>query len=106
MDRGYGPQPFPPGFVEHVGHHGGPSNLAWVIFALLLALLLLSLVSLALDAYYRSQASSGAVAVLDQRYARGEITRDEYGQARTDLGAAPLPVTETPPEPPARGRRS
>lgn len=30
----------------------------------------------------------GAVDLLDERYARGEIGRDEYLQARADLGAA------------------
>src|SRR6266536_4962699 len=109
MNRGYGIQPFPQGgfrggFAEHVGG-GGPSDLAWVIFALLLVLLLLVLVSLALDAYYRSQGSrpmvkwlgpgppgfapgGRALAVLGVRYARGEISRDDYLQARDDLGWA------------------
>jgi putative membrane protein len=31
----------------------------------------------------------GALGLLDARYARGEIGRDEYLQARADLGAAP-----------------
>ena len=112
MDR-YGDQSFPfrgggGGFVERVGHGGGPSDLAWVIFALLLVLLLLAIVSLALDAYYRSQggsrpyvkwlppggppglASGGrALAVLDMRYARGEVARKDYLRAREDLGAPP-----------------
>jgi uncharacterized membrane protein len=133
MDRGYGMQQFPPpfrggGFVEHVGGRGGPSDLAWVIFALLLVLLLLVLVSLALDAYYRSQgsrpsvkwlgpgppgfASGGrALAVLGVRYARGEISRDDYLQARDDLGWASDDVAEAPtevtppPKPPARPRK-
>ena len=109
MDRGYGIQPFPRGgFVEHVGRHGGgwPDSLSWVIFALLLAILLLAIVSLALDAYYRSQRPSGSLAVLDMRYARGEIERDAYVQARADLGAAEAPTVEmpAPPEPPPGGR--
>src|SRR6266513_2546934 len=101
MDRGNGIQPFPPGgfrggFVERVGHDGGTHSLAWVIFALLLVLLLIAIVSLALDAYYRSQGpkpftkwlppgmppgmfpGGRALAVLDVRYARGEIGREEY----------------------------
>jgi uncharacterized membrane protein len=95
-----------------------------VIFALLLVLLLLVLVSLALDAYYHSQGSrplvkwlgpgppgfapgGRALAVLGVRYARGEISRDDYLQARDDLGwalddigEAPTEVTP-PPKPPA-----
>jgi uncharacterized membrane protein len=135
MDRGYDIQPFPPGgfrgdgFVERVGG-GGPSDLAWVIFALVLVLLLLAIVSLALDAYYRSQGSrpfskwlppgmppglvpSGrALAVLGVRYARGEISRQEYLLAREDLGGAPEEVAEAPteviptPEPPTPPRRT
>jgi uncharacterized membrane protein len=115
MDR-YGNQPFPfrggGGFVERAGHNGGPSDLAWVIFALLLVLLLLTIVSLALDAYHRSQGgprpfskwlSPGgppefapgrrALAVLDMRYARGEVSRKDYLQAREDLGT-PLDVDD------------
>jgi uncharacterized membrane protein len=119
MDR-YGNQPFPfrgGGFVEH----GGPHTLAWVIFGLLLALLLLSIVSLALDAYYRSQGprpftmglppgtvpGGRALAVLDVRYARGEISRKDYLQAREDLGTPPEADAEATTEiqPPAPGRR-
>ena len=86
--------------VEHSGG-GGPSTLAWVIFALLLVLLLLAVASLVIDAYYRRRASqpvvpqvvgpvpapatSEALDALDARYARGEIARDEYLQARDDL---------------------
>ena len=89
---------------EHAGHHGGPSTLAWVIFALLLALLLLSLVSMALDAYYRSQPPRGghALAALDARYAAGEVPREEYLQTRRDLGgavAADAPTEEIKPAP-------
>ena len=111
MDR-HGDQSFPfrggGGFVERVGHGGGPSDLAWVMFALLLVLLLLAIVSLALDAYYRSQGVSRpyfkwlppggppgfapggrALAVLDMRYARGEVSRKDYLRAREDLGVPP-----------------
>ena len=113
MDRDYGIQPFPRGgfrggFVEHVGHHGGTHTLAWVIFALVLALLLIAIVSLALDTYYRSQrivSGDGALAALDLRYARGEVGRDEYVQARRDLGGPEAPTVQIPPppEPPAQG---
>ena len=130
MDR-YGNQPFPfrggGGFVERAGH-GGPSDLAWVIFGLLLALVLLAIISLALDAYYRSQGSPGpffkwlppggpagfapggpALAVLDMRYARGELGRKDYLRAREDLGT-PLDLddeatTEVQVPPPGRGSR-
>src|SRR5256885_7128958 len=97
--------PFPRGggggmFVERAGHAGGwPDGLSWVIFAVLLALLLLMVVSLALDAYHRSQGGGArgraALAELDLRYARGEVGRDEYLQRRADLSGNPAPPEET-----------
>ncbi len=109
-----------PGFrgrmVERVGDGGGwPDALAWAIFALLLTLLVVAIVSLALDAYFRSQRppafrrgfaagfgpglvpAGGALAVLGTRYARGEISRAEYLQARDDLAGAPA-VEDAPTE--------
>lgn len=83
--------------IERAGHAGGwPDGLSWVIFALLLALLFVAIVSLALDAYYRSNGGprGGVLAELDQRYASGEIGRDEYLQKRADLGGAAAPVEE------------
>ena len=96
------PIPFPRGYggrivVEHAGG-GWPDGLSWVIFAVLLALLLLAIASLALDYYNRSKpaavdaARSDALAELDLRYARGEIGRDEYLQRRVDLGGAVVPA--------------
>ena len=107
--------PFRGALVEHAGG-GGPSALAWVIFALVLVLLLLAIGSLAIDAYYRSRSSrpaaaevpgpapgppaTEALAALDARYARGEIPRDEYLQARDDLrGTLEAPTQVIPPNP-------
>ena len=103
MDRSQLPIPFPRGgggqvVVERAGHGGWPDGLSWVIFAVLLALLLLAIASLALDHYYRSRgvdvsgARSDALAELDLRYARGDIGRDEYLQRRVDLGGTVVPV--------------
>ena len=105
---------FPGGPIEHLGG-GGPSTLAWVIFALVLVLLLLAIASLAIDAYHRRRtsqpvaaqavaaptpATSEALAALDARYARGEIPRDEYLQARDDLrGTAEVIPPNAEPEP-------
>jgi len=98
------PVPFPRGdggrmFLERAGGGGGwPDGLSWVIFAVLLALLLFAIVSLALTAYWRSQGGTmrgGALDELDLRYARGEIGRDEYLQRRADLGGPAVPVEET-----------
>ena len=113
MDERYGIQPFPRsgfqgGFVERVGHQGGgwPDGLSWVLFALLLVLVLIAIVSLALDVYYRSQPATtglqpatGALGVLDLRYARGEIEREAYLEARSDLGGPEAPTLELPAQP-------
>jgi putative membrane protein len=113
------PMPFPRGgggvVVERAGDAGGwPDGLSWVMFAILLVLLLVAIVSLALALYDRSHRTaqaqvrvpSGALTELDLRYARGEIARDEYVQRRADLGGGAAPATETttivsppPPEP-------
>ena len=94
--------------IERAGHAGGgwPDGLAWVIFAVLLALLLLAIVSLALDAYYRSQggARGGALGELDLRYARGEISREEFMERRAVLtGGVPPPAPPPPAPPPSEG---
>jgi uncharacterized membrane protein len=118
MDRGQGIQPFPRGggyFAEHMGRGDGwPTSLLWVIFALVLVLLLLAIVSLALDAYYRSQRprhfmkrlplgmppgffpGGRALAVVGMRYARGEISREDYLRAREDLGGPPGDFADEP----------
>jgi putative membrane protein len=124
MNRGFGIQPFPGlgprgGFFGARVHDGGgwPDSLSWVIFALLLALLLIAIVSLALDAYHRSQRRSRwaawfppgippgdrALSLLGVRYARGEISREDFLQARADLAGPLEPAAEAPTEtiPPA-----
>jgi putative membrane protein len=80
--------------LERAGDAGGwPDGLSWVMFAILLVLLLVAIVSLALALYDRSHAvaasGGGALAELDLRYARGELGRDEYLQRRADLGGTP-----------------
>jgi len=97
------PIPFPRGgdgrvFVERAGDGGWPDALSWVILAVLLALLLLAIASLALDYLHRlrpdraASVRSNALAELDLRYARGDIGRDEYLQRRVDLGGSVVPA--------------
>src|SRR5262245_24288769 len=97
------PMPIPRGgggiLVERAGDAGGwPDGLSWVMFAILLILLLIAIVSFALALYDRSHRTaptdSGALAELDLRYARGEIGRDQYVQRRADLGGIAAPASE------------
>jgi len=94
--------------IERAGGNGASSALEWTIFAVVLVLLLIALVSLVLDFYHRSNTPSGTLAVLDERYARGEITRDAYLQARTDLGGKAPAESEATTEvtPPPRRKRT
>lgn len=79
-------------------HAGGPSLLAWLVFAVLVALLALA-VAYAATRLGRGRVSAApavvapaddALAVLRLRYARGEIAREEYLRASDDLsGGAP-----------------
>jgi uncharacterized membrane protein len=79
--------------------HGGPSALAWTIFALQLLLLagLAYLVVRSVAGSWRPAAATAttvapapqaneAVEIVRMRYARGEVSRDEYVQAVRDLG--------------------
>ena len=116
--------PFRGALVEHAGG-GGPSTLAWAIFALVLVLLLLAIASLAIDAYYRHAASRPA----SGRRRSGPVpprrrTQRGAGGARRPLCARRDPTRRVPAgegrsprnpggadagdpsEPGARGRRS
>lgn len=97
------------GFMDY--HHGGPGALGWTVFALqLLAIAGIAwlLVSLLLGRAGRratpvavpaGPAASGPLETLHMRYARGEIGRDEYLQARADLSGEPLPPSDQPTQP-------
>jgi uncharacterized membrane protein len=78
--------------------HGGTHLVGWLIFAVLLALLALAVV------YAVTRTGVGArprpalgppahpedpLAVLRLRYARGELTREEYLRTSEDLGVPP-----------------
>ena len=92
-NNGRGPGFFPgPAFDAHHGGHG--TALGWVIFALQLLMLAALAVLLVRafaprPAWRRPRTATTADDPLDHlrwRYARGEITRDEYLQAASDLG--------------------
>jgi uncharacterized membrane protein len=85
-------------------HNGGPPTLEWLVFALLLVAvltlgtLLVSRLAVRSGRWSRTPATTVPAAVHDPldvlrfRYARGEISRDEYLQGTADL---------TPPQPAA-----
>jgi uncharacterized membrane protein len=113
MDPNPPPFPYRRGFDLAPGHyhHGGAPALAWATFALVL-LLALALVAFAAAGYGgRSRRRPGffgpmrggrpgdPLAVLRMRFASGQITRDEFLQATSDLTAT-APTVEAPPPPP------
>lgn len=79
---GYGPQ------WGMMGGYGGFGMIIWIVILIAIVLLIAWLV--------RSQTSSGmhhsaprrssGLDVLEERYARGDINRDEYLQKKKDIG--------------------
>ena len=82
MGYGYGPQ------WGMMGGYGGFGMIIWIVILIAIVALVVWLV--------RSPASSGmhhlaprrssGLDVLEERYARGEINRDEYLQKKKDIG--------------------
>ena len=94
-ENGHGRGFFPgPAFDAH---HGGGSTLGWVIFALQL-LMLAGLAVLLARAFVRPRLAGPRfrkgppLEVARYRYARGELSRDEYLQVVSDLGGEELPA--------------
>jgi hypothetical protein len=101
-------------FFEPAYHHGGPAALAWTIFALQLVLLL-GLGALLVSALAGPRMRPWArpfpgpsrppvgpqpgrhdpMEVVRMRYARGELSRDDYLQATRDLGGTPADEAPT-----------
>lgn len=102
----------------HPGFHQGPGPFAWVFLALLVALLVLGVVALVRywsaprhpvpgrfagslhPGPHMGQMADPALTELRMRYARGEITPEEYGQRAADLGYPVLPGRPPTPPPP------
>lgn len=78
-------------------YDSGPGLLGWLIFAILVALLVVAVYAagahLARPEPARTLAAPAAaeepLALLRLRYARGEISRDDFLQASADLGGSP-----------------
>jgi hypothetical protein len=91
-------------------HHGGPSTLAWVIFVLELLMLAALAVLIARSFMWRPRPAgpgpgrgfrrhgppppADPLEAVRYRYARGEITREQYLQVTRDLGGEPEEPTE------------
>lgn len=67
----------------------GLQEILWVLVILLVGHLLLSRISNGSRTNGRTTSNAGgdARSVLDRRYARGEISREEYGRMRRDIGS-------------------
>jgi uncharacterized membrane protein len=104
----------PGGFEQMTRIHNGAGGFHWAIFALLLLLVLLVFAQLMLTMWRPRFAGPrrwggghrpggapwGGVdpgAIARMRYARGEISRDEYVQLAQDLGGEPSPEAPAPP---------
>lgn len=94
-----------PGNFDDGGHHGGPGALGWVIFALQL-LMLVALAVLLIRAFaspgpaqrqfmMHRRGLRDPLAHVRMRYARGDISREEYLQTTRDLGGEPEATPET-----------
>ena len=96
-----------PEFLLRGPHHHGPGPLMWAMFAMELVLLI-GVVWLVASSFRRGPrfkfrggpgfgpgirhfGPPAPADVLHLRYAHGEISREEYLQARDDLGAPPPP---------------
>lgn len=72
-----------------MGHGWGWMPFGGLLFLLLLALVIVGLVALVCSVLARGasdRAHPPGLDILEERYARGEIQRDEYLQKKRDLG--------------------
>ena len=100
-------------------HDGGTSSVEWAILGIVIAILVVVLLLLA-DRYrhwrkprghdwsQHGSSSDEPLAIVRSRYARGELTREDYLQSIGDLGAAPeagdTPAGTEPEKKPRRRR--
>jgi len=87
-------------------HDAGTSSVEWSILGIVIAILLVVLLLLADRCRHRRLhrrhgwdhhgASDEPLAIVRTRYARGEMTREEYLQSLDDLGAPPGEKETTP----------
>ena len=82
----YGQYPMMMGY-DGSGWHGGVGFhlFFWVVFLAIVIAVGVALVRYLWRAGLGGESRAGAVALLDERYAKGEIQRDEYLQKKKDL---------------------
>lgn len=85
MGYGYGPQW---GMMGGYGGYGGFGMIVWIIILIAIVALVVWLVrSVASpDIHHMTPRRSSGLDVLEERYAHGEINRDEYLQKKKDIG--------------------
>jgi putative membrane protein len=86
MGYGYGPQW---GMMGGYGYGHGPLHLiVWVVIIIAVVALMMWLMrSVCMPGMHRHMPRrSAGLDVLEERYARGEINRDEYLQKKKDIG--------------------
>ena len=85
MGYGYGPQW---GMMGGYGGYGGFGMIIWIVILIAIVALVVWLVRspAASGMHYLVPRRSSGLDVLEERYARGEINRDEYLQKKKDIG--------------------
>lgn len=77
------------GYWDHMGQYGGWMGAGWLAMLLFWVLLIVAIVLavkwLARPGPPTETREKTARDILDERYARGEIERDEYEQKKSDL---------------------
>ena len=85
MGYGYGPQW---GMMGGYGGYGGFGMIIWIIILIAIVALVVWLVrsTVPTGMHHTLPRRSSGLEVLEERYARGEINRDEYLEKKKDLG--------------------
>ncbi len=76
----------------------------WIIAEIFAGIALLTLLTAFVTRWFGPTAKRGPAEILQERYARGELSRNEYRQMADDLGIT-IPLTPERPVPLADGER-